>query len=608
MSELPTDDEAKKDFTAANLIHAVQWGDLAFVESAIDGFGMSPDAKDIDGCSLLHWAAINSRVEIIQYLISKKADTNAVGGTNGETPLQWALRVQACSIAVSLLLAEGADMHHKSAYGCDALFIAVQCSQTNGAFVLLEEGADPNTLDANGDTPMHWLLRRPVGNIALDMLRLLLRFNASVTLRATLDGNNALHLICFNSEAEPYPAELVYFAAAASAELPLLLESANDLGLTPYHAAVNSKNVSMVRFFWDASLYRRLPYWLPVASTAAVGCSFFLCLHLGGWVLGLLCFLPLQLLSEALGQPNIMTGSSRVPTGMALSVIASAMGCYFLTLASLFSFAFNVVAASLSAVILYSFYKACTTVPNHLSPATASSWLVQKILQAEQQERSGSGQQLRLCTSCLVDKSLASLHCSKCNRCVVGVDHHCPFIVNCVGKGNRRIFVLFLFTAALGCEMFACVCVWHMHFRSPCAAADSETWGALLAVQACVGWGHAGFWALTYVSLAVGLWILGLCLNQLAMVAGETTTFEMLKRRNQGIDMLSARGLRNLLRFLASGQYSIAAPAVREGAGSVAGLAASGSGSGCSHDHDHAEHGHAHGHGHGHGEQMAYRV
>ncbi|KAJ1401205.1 ankyrin repeat-containing domain protein, partial [Ochromonadaceae sp. CCMP2298] len=155
---------------------------------------MSPDAKDIDGCSLLHWAAINSRVEIIQYLISKKADTNAVGGTNGETPLQWALRVQACSIAVSLLLAEGADMHHKSAYGCDALFIAVQCSQTNGAFVLLEEGADPNTLDANGDTPMHWLLRRPVGNIALDMLRLLLRFNASVTLRATLDGNNALHL------------------------------------------------------------------------------------------------------------------------------------------------------------------------------------------------------------------------------------------------------------------------------------------------------------------------------------------------------------------------------------------------------------------------------
>jgi hypothetical protein len=56
-------------------------------------------------------------------------------------------------------------------------------------------------------------------------------------LRAGKDGSNALHLLAYAGlDAEVYPAELVYFAAANSSasELALLLESANDLGHTPY--------------------------------------------------------------------------------------------------------------------------------------------------------------------------------------------------------------------------------------------------------------------------------------------------------------------------------------------------------------------------------------
>jgi serine/threonine protein kinase len=124
----------------ASLLHfAASEGNMRIVEHLIN-IGASVRALDNRQSTAVHWAAAKNRSLVVRRLLMSEADANAAD-VSGRRPIHWAAG-NGSSGAISELMLWGANVNAQDQTGKTALFWAAFRGHVNAVQVLLREGAD----------------------------------------------------------------------------------------------------------------------------------------------------------------------------------------------------------------------------------------------------------------------------------------------------------------------------------------------------------------------------------------------------------------------------------------------------------------------------------
>lgn len=184
----PTPEGAKEflklrgySFDEKAFLDATTNGDLLAVKAFILA-GINLNAKnDSDGDTALILAATAGNLEIVNALLKGRADVN-LKNKNGFGPLSRALSHNYEDVAQALLAQPSIDINVNGPNGASVLMIYVLRDREDVVTRLLQRGANVNSPDLDGDTPLHGAVK--TGN--LNVLRQLLAKGAGVNTRSKL--------------------------------------------------------------------------------------------------------------------------------------------------------------------------------------------------------------------------------------------------------------------------------------------------------------------------------------------------------------------------------------------------------------------------------------
>ncbi|XP_063223420.1 palmitoyltransferase Hip14 isoform X2 [Bacillus rossius redtenbacheri] len=470
-----------------DIVKATQYGSLSRCRELLEA-GHDVNQPDAETVTLLHWAAINNRLEIMRYFISKGAVVDAIGGELMSTPLHWATR-QGHLGAVTLLMQHGADPSLRDGEGCSCIHLAAQFGHTAIVAYFVAKGVNVNMQDRNGMTPLMWSAYKVT---SLDPTRLLLTFGACTTAQDRTHGNTALHWAVL---AQNHTAVSTLVAHGASLDIP------NHQGETPFSLLQSQKSAMWLgkkvldKVYEMSAAKRRNPcyritrdkrlrYWCMVATP-------FLAFYAIGIVLqsdllylvkfGLLVagYLLVYLLSQVLFDDRLM---NLLPMSIYLATKFWMYVTWFVWIMPHVDLWLTGAFVACSLLLWYNFVRAWRGDPGVLTATQEQKY--RTII--ELAERGGFEPQW-FCSSCLVRRPIRSKHCSVCNRCVARFDHHCPWVGNCIGAKNHRYFMGYLVMLLLMCVflLYGCVLFW----GSACQLRFSYSFTAVVAIMAqCDAW------------------------------------------------------------------------------------------------------------------------
>lgn len=144
--------------------------------------------RDGDGWTALHWAVRLGNVETTRLLIKRGADIDA-RDLKGRTPLFVVMDRLKRPLDENASKQEVETLRAEMRAGFPVTDKPLGISQLECARLLLDAGADPNTVDEIGQTPAHWAV---IGG-HVEMIQLLARRGGNFQVQ-DIDGNSPIDL------------------------------------------------------------------------------------------------------------------------------------------------------------------------------------------------------------------------------------------------------------------------------------------------------------------------------------------------------------------------------------------------------------------------------
>lgn len=432
-----------EDFKNFDIVRATQYGAYDRCRELIEA-GYDVNTLDKENVSLLHWAAINNRADIVKYYVLKGAVIDKFGGDLNSTPLHWATR-QGHLTMVVVLMSYGADPSLRDGEGCSCIHLAAQFGHTAIVAYLIAKGQDVDMLDKSGMTPLMWAAYRVFSH---DPARLLLTFGASLNITDKYKKNSPLHWACQYGN---------HVVIKLLVEAGANLEAINAKGENALDIAMSVRNGSIIRWLRNARAEQGIGHKHCLQSltakksvrNAVMSVFPFVALFVLGFIpeLSFMWYYKLLLYVLTAGIAKLTIElffdndvSVVVPKYVSLATLFWLYATWFTYLLPYFP-THNVpcVFGLFTAVMSYNLWKSWRSDPGFISATQEEKF--QTILEFAELQAISMNQ---FCSTCVVKRPIRSKHCSVCNKCVAKMDHHCPWVDNCVGALNHKYFLGFL--------------------------------------------------------------------------------------------------------------------------------------------------------------------